>query len=256
MKILITGGNGFIARNLVKGLQEYELTIITRSNFDLTNTSQTDLFFKDKYFDLVLHCAVKGGSRLQADGNEILDNNLSMYYNLLNNKSSFNKLIHFGSGAEIYSSDKPYGLSKKIIQESVLENNNFYNIRIFNVFGEDELETRFIKANINRYINKESIQIHQNKFMDFFYIDDLITLVKMYINEELTDKEINCSYKRKYTLYDIARFISKLSDYEVPIIIENKDFSGDDYIGIPPLSPSIELIGLKQGIEKIYNKLK
>ena len=92
--------------------------------------------------------------------------------------------------------------------------------------------------------------------MDFFYIEDLITLVKMYINEELTDKEINCSYKRKYTLYDIARFISKLSNYEVPIIIENKDFSGDDYIGIPPLSPSIELIGLKQGIEKIYNKLK
>lgn len=256
MRILITGGNGFVARNLVKGLYDHELTILTRSHFDLTNTFQTDLFFKDKHFDLVLHCAVEGGSRLQVDGNEVLDNNLSMYYNLLNNKSHFNKLIHFGSGAEIYSSDKPYGLSKKIIRESVLENNNFYNIRIFNVFGEDELETRFVKSNIKRYINKESLHILQNIFMDFFYVEDLITLVKMYINDELTDKEINCSYKRKYTLYDIARFINKLSDYEVPIIIDNKDFSGDDYIGIPPLSPSIELIGLQDGIKKVYNSLK
>jgi nucleoside-diphosphate-sugar epimerase len=42
MRILITGGNGFVARNLIKRLQEYELTIITRSHFDLKDS---DHFF-------------------------------------------------------------------------------------------------------------------------------------------------------------------------------------------------------------------
>ena len=51
---------------------------------------------------------------------------------------------------------------------------NFYNVRIFAVFDENELESKFVKTNIRHYINKENIEIIQNKYMDFFYMEDLI----------------------------------------------------------------------------------
>ena len=245
MRILITGGNGFVARNLIKGIQDHELTILTRSDFDLKDSNAVDKFFENKSFDFVLHTATAGGSRLKSDDSDVLLDNMIVFFNLLKHKSKYRKFINFGSGAEldrrkdinlIYPSYKksfpvdPYGLSKNIIARLIEPLPDFYNIRIFNVFGEDELETRFIKSNIKRYINKESIIIHENKLMDFFYIEDLVELVKYFINNDLLPKEVNCSYKRKYSLHDIAKIINEQGDYEVPIIIEGKEWS-NCYIG-------------------------
>jgi hypothetical protein len=57
----------------------------------------------------------------------------------------------------------------------------FFNLKLFGVFDENELNTRFIKSNLLRYINRENMVIHKNKFMDFFYIEDLVKVVKHYI---------------------------------------------------------------------------
>ena len=130
MRILITGGNGYIAKSLYNSLKnKHDITCITRQDLDLTSFKEMNKFFRDKYFDVVIHCAVQGGSRLRLDSYKDMDVNLVMYYNLLQHKSHYNKLIHFGSGAELYNSESPYGLSKRIITKSILETDNFYNIR-------------------------------------------------------------------------------------------------------------------------------
>ena len=184
-----------------------------------------------------------------------MDTNLAMYYNLLQNKSHYKKLIHFGSGAETYLPDTPYGYSKKVIANSILNQDNFYNIKLFGVFDENELDTRFIKANIKKYINKEAMQIHEVKFMDFFYMQDLIKVVEYYINEENPPKEFDCVYSEtSYTLLELAHLIIKLDNYEVDIINQGKN--GDDYISKYRTILPIEFIGLEQGIKEIYNKLK
>jgi len=252
--ILITGGNGYIAKSLYNSLKNsYEITTLTRNNFDLNHFKVLDSYLKHKYFDVVIHCAVSGGSRLKEDTIGDMDNNLQMYYNLLNCKDRFGKLIHFGSGAEITQPETPYGLSKRVISKSISEQKNFYNIRIFAVFDENELDTRFIKGNIKRYINKEPIIIHQNKFMDFFYMKDLISLVDYYIQSENPPKEIDCSYQQSYSLFDIANMINGLDTHKTQIIFNNGGM-GEKYCGNS--NTLLNYIGLEVGIANIYNKLK
>lgn len=253
-KILITGGCGYIAKSLTKQLNKfYDITTISRNNFDLTSFESMNKFFQNKHFDVVIHCAVTGGSRLKSDSYKDMDVNLIMYYNLLQHKNHYDKLIHFGSGAEIYSPESPYGLSKRVINRSIQNVDNFYNLRIFGVFDENELDTRFIKANIKRYINKEPLMIFEDKMMDFIYMPDLISIVEHYINNEELPKEIDCMYPgEQLYLYDIAKIINKLDEYNVTILSEK---NAREYIGFHnPIN--LDYIGLENGIKKTYNILK
>lgn len=255
MKILITGANGYIGKSLYNALKnEHEVIGLTRKDFNLTAFQAMNDFFQGKYFDVVIHCAVVGGSRLKQDSSHDMDINLAMYYNLLQHKPHFNKLIHFGSGAELYSQDTPYGLSKHVIRESILGQDNFYNLRIFAVFDENELDTRFIKTNIKNYINKQPLELHHNKKMDFFYMEDLVTLVKYYILNSNLPKEINCCYNDLVSMLDIIDIINGLDLYKVDINFKINTFRVN-YIG-DFTDLGLEFTGLEQGIKNVYNKLK
>jgi len=257
MKILITGANGVIGKFLSNKLKDHDVYIPRRSCVDFTNRDHVDTLFNshDK-FDLVLHCAVKGGNRLYHDSWDVLNDNLKMYYNILHHKNNYTKFITFGSGAEIYMPDSPYGLSKKAISKSILDQFNFYNIRIFGLFGEGELDTRFIKANLDRYYQHKPIEIYQNKMMDFFYIEDLWKVVQYYITTELPPKETDCCYKEsKYIdLLDISNIINNLDNHTVDIIVKNKELS-PSYIG-QHNKLGIEFIGLEKGLKLEYEKYK
>ncbi len=131
MKILITGANGYIGKSLHNALKDkYEVTAITKKEVNLTNSSSVNLFFLGEKYDVVIHCAVVGGSRLVEDKWDVMDTNLIMYYNLLANKDHFEKFIHFGSGAETYIPKEPYGYSKKVIAKSILNQPKFYNLHL------------------------------------------------------------------------------------------------------------------------------
>lgn len=253
MNILITGGKGYIAQSLYSALRyEYNITLLSRENFDLTDSQSVNKWFKGKYFDIVIHTAVIGGNRLIPEIESIKIQNLKMWENLISNKSYFDRLIHFGSGAELHMLDTPYGLSKHIIAEEIKKESNFANLRIFAVFDQNELERRFIVSNIKRYINKESIIIHQDKFMDFIFMEDLVSLTRFSILHP-SIKLIDCCYKEKYKLSDIAEIINNLSDYKVPIEIHSKGLASS-YIGSYK-ELGIKFIGLENAIKKIYHEL-
>ena len=258
MRILITGANGYIAKRLTSSLRNtHEIYAITRQQLDLVDSKAVNSWFEDKYFDVVIHTAVKGGSRLNpSEGSDIMLSNLLMYDNLMNCRDKFGRLIHFGSGAE-ESLNSPYGFSKHIINRLMKLDPKSVNIKIYAVFDENELPTRFIKSNILKYINQKDMIIHQDKQMDFFYMKDLVSMIEWLINyreEDFPIQEINCSYLEKNTLTQIAEMINSLSDYKVNIKIENEG-QGDDYCDIHPIMP-FNLIGLEQGIRETYNKLK
>ena len=139
--ILITGGNGYLAKALYEALHiNYSVTTVSRNDFDLSNTLQTNEWLSGKHFNVVIHTAIKGGHRLIKDGASVLDTNLKMYYNLLDNQQHYTKFINIGSGAEVYQTNSPYGLSKRVIRESVLDKNNLD--KYFLAFKQDIIKNK------------------------------------------------------------------------------------------------------------------
>lgn len=83
-RILITGANGYIGKTLYNDLKlKYNVIALSRQELNVTDLQQVKNYFKDKYFDVIIHCAVEGGLRLEPESSLTLDNNLKMYYNLL-----------------------------------------------------------------------------------------------------------------------------------------------------------------------------
>jgi nucleoside-diphosphate-sugar epimerase len=253
MKILITGSNGYVAKALIESLsKKHSITCLSRMEADLTSLEEVNYFFnKHSIFDVVIHTAITGGRRTKPEDGETTDQNIKMYYNLLENRNSFRRFISFGSGAELLALNTPYGISKRLIADSMKYKDKFTNIRIFGCFDHNEANDRFIKGNIIRYINKEPIQIYENKQMDFFFMEDLISIVEYCLAQENPPKEVNCSYKEKYSLYQIAEIINCLGNHNVPISSNNS--SGKDYIG--EFNLPISYLGLEKGIRSVYNKL-
>ena len=92
--------------------------------------------------------------------------------------------------------------------------------------------------------------------MDFFYIEDFISVIKYYIETKNPPKELDCVYKEKYHLSNIADMINNLDTHKVQVKCSNDfDFS---YFGnsMPLELLKVKLIGLEQGIKNTFNKLK
>ena len=274
MKILITGSNGFVGRNLVKALEkDYDIFSPTSSQLDLTDGKSVEEYLRNKFFDVVIHCAIKGGRRNVEDSAFTLQDNLKMFFNLMNNKDRFDRFINFASGADFDKTKnvnnnnhnlkesyptKPYDMSKNIISRVLKDCSRCYNFRIYGVFGIDEAEDRFILSNIKRYKNQQPIEIHKNRYWDFIYIKDLVNIIKYYINNPTLDldNEMDLVYQDLLSLMDIAVIINNLDRHRVGVKLDSNsrdlDYLGNKSMGI---NLSIELIGLKKGLEEIYNAL-
>lgn len=259
MNILLTGGRGYIGTGIARYLADkYNIILINKQMFDLRDPIATQQWFakldKNMHFDAVIHTAIKGGSRLEKDSSSILDDNIKMYLNLLDHRDKYKKFINIGSGAEVYNNNSFYGKSKEAITLSLSDKKDFYNLRIYGIFDENELERRFIKNNICQYVNKNSLIIYKNKYMDFIYFADFIKILTYYLNNNNLSKNIDCVYKTKYTLFDIAQIINQLDDYRVDIQIENSGYD-IQYTGTYH-NLKLEYLGLKEGIIQTYRKLK
>ena len=279
MKILVTGGNGFVGKNLIKSLQDkYDVYSPSSSELDLTDSQQVKTYLQTKYFDVIIHCAIKGGSRLQPDTAETMYQNLSMYFHLMDNRDRFGKFFNFASGAEFdrrkgihpiprnnnynLNTSWPidyYGMSKNIISRLLKTDRQSYNFRIYGVFGTDEDDSRFIKSSLLKIKQNLPIEIYQDKLMDFIHIDDLTSIIKYYLSnpEYPLDSEVELVYSQKYTLSRLAILIKEITESQVSINI-NSETKGGSYIGSGIGVDDIVMFnieGLKAGIKKMWNEL-
>jgi nucleoside-diphosphate-sugar epimerase len=254
-KVAILGSTGYIGESLCDLIDNHKVIPVSRNSIsELTNSEEVSDFFADNSFDVVINCAGVGGHRNVVDEWDVADTNLQIHYNLMNALHAKTKYISIGSGAEIYHNNRPYGLSKFIISKSIEQSLcPHYNLRVFGIFDHNELPTRFIKKNIIRYIARESMEVYEDKKMDFFYMDDFVKLVKHYIENPNPPKQIDCVYNGNHSLMSIANVINQCDKHKVAVNLGGK--FAYDYVG-SFTDLGLKYKGLEKGIEETYNKLK
>lgn len=250
IKILITGGNGNIAKMIKNNLSsDFHITTICRIDFDLLDFNSVQTYLSLNSFDVLIHTAINGGRRTKAENGDVIYNNLIMFENLIKFADKFRLIINFDSGAiydrstnifcrkeeELISVPSDYyGFSKYLIYNRTLSYSNVINFRIFNIFHINEESDRFIKACFLAKRNRGNVAIQQDKYFDFISEADFIKIVKYYLTN-LTEihtlpKTFNLSYKNKYTLSDIALLIlhdATKIDIQYKLNIDNGNYCGN-----------------------------
>ena len=275
MNVLITGSNGYIGKSIFNSkIENVKFFHGNRQTINLFDKESIKSFIKENKIDSIIHCAIEGSSRFKKDDANTFYNNILIFENLYHCRNLLHKAINLASGAEFdretnidFINEENiferipkdyYGLSKNIISKLSTYCPVVLNLRLFGCFYHNELSTRFIKNNINSYINKKPIVIHQDRYMDFLYMNDLLNVIEHFLTIPVTCyTDINMSYLKKYKLSDIANIINELSSYKVDINVENK-ISGPSYTGNGEKlnSLGLELKGLEFGIKECYERIK
>lgn len=199
MRICILGAGGFIGRNLARAFPDSKA--LTRSDLDLLNSDAVRCYFAKNDFDVIIHCAVVGGSRLREDDHSVLDKNLRMFFNVMN--ATRCKVYYFSSGAALRKfpdpPDDPYGFSKYIIEQHASPRLQIF--RIWGCFGNDEPPTRFLATGKR----EGHVTIPVNKEFDFFHVSDVIRVIEYFIVRPNIGYPLNMVYPgKKHMLSEIA----------------------------------------------------
>jgi nucleoside-diphosphate-sugar epimerase len=197
MRTCVLGANGFIGKNLIR---RTEWVGITRQQLDLTNQKDVDSFFESNTFDVIIHCAVIGGSRLAQDSGDVCYKNLLMFENVVRHSNKFKKMIYFSSGASKRGDPPtdPYGFSKWIIDQRIKYLPNVYSMCIWGCYGPDELPTRF-----SAICKREGfVTIQKDRYFDFIDVEDVVIKVISHTYEKFT----NLVYPEKKKLSEWATY--------------------------------------------------
>ncbi|MBL7936388.1 MAG: NAD-dependent epimerase/dehydratase family protein, partial [Bacteroidia bacterium] len=210
MKILVTGGNGFIGKNIKESYLAEKYTIVapSRLELDCSDDDSVEKYFKKHSFDVVIHSAAKAGHRNATDTSNLFLTNSRMMFNLLKHQNSWGKLLNMGSGAiydmQNYIPKMPetyfgthipkdeHGYNKYIFGKLLPSLNHVYDFRIFGVFGKyEDYAIRFISNAICKSLFDLPITLRQNKKFDYLYINDLMPILEHFIENNPTEKAFN-----------------------------------------------------------------
>jgi len=260
MKIAVLGAKGFVGSNIADHLLDnHHITPVTRDTLDMLDPNAVRKFLKSNVFDVVINCAAT-----MTDNNLLHDarNNFGMFMNFYNNKDQFHKFINLGSGAEfdrhtdincalesqIFSRmpKDSYGWGQNMKARLCAQTDNFYNIRIFNCFGAGEIPTRIFP----RFISQGYLEISNNRYFDYFSIQDLKIVVEHCVNNPWPINDVNAVYENKIKISEALELFCKARDLEPDFAVVSDSSNNYTGNGLSLKTLGIKLDGLEKGFKE------
>lgn len=246
MNILLTGGNGFIGKNILEQLQgKYKIIVPSHRELDLLKEIAVEKFIIKNKIDIILHCAVVGGSRVEERVDDSLEQNLRMFFSITRNAKIVKKIIHIGSGT-VYNKhmslkmvkeddlsktipNDEYGFYKYISARYIDLSSNILDLRVFGLYGKyEDYRYRFISNEICRNLYGLPMRIRQDVYFDYVYINDFVRIIEHFMNHKSHFSSYNIGTGKPINIVAIAKKINEISDKPTDIIIKKKGF-GKEY---------------------------
>lgn len=273
-QILLTGGSGFIGRNIMESALAINNDIKAPSSkeLNLLDTTSVDTFFRNKTFDVILHAATKPGHRNAKDVSNLFYSNVRMFENLVRHRANFGKFINFGSGAiydlsqnitnvtetDIFNNlpKDEHGFCKYVVAKRIAILENFVDLNVFGIFGKyEDWEIRFISNAICKAVLGLPITLRQNRSFSYLCVNDLMPVLDFFINNKAKYSSYNVVPYEKTELLTLAEIIKKISGKNLDIIVAKQGY-GLDYTGdnsrLTGECKAISFTPLKDAILNLY----
>lgn len=274
--VLITGAGGFVGRNLSEHLTgRCHVYPLRHRELDLLDDAAVADFFARNRVDMVLHCAVLGGSRLtnyDSGATDIVEKNLRMFINLQRCLPETAHMIHFGSGAEYskphyhskmsesyFDTHVPadaYGFVKYAISRLIAVQDRITCLRIFGLYGKyEDYRYKFISNAIVKNLLGLPIVINQNVVFDYLFIEDFVRIVERLVERRPAQRFYNITPTESVDLLTVARLINQVGEFQSEIKILNDglntEYSGDNSRLLAELG-GYEFTSYANGVAKLH----
>ncbi len=220
MKILVTGGKGFIGKAFIKKYgSTFDIVAPTKEQTDLLDARSVDELFKANKFDAALHLA---SAPEKADGSVLEADNLTMFRNIqyMCIKYGVKKLIVLSDGAdfdrtqelidvteemtEFYVPSDGYGYARYLINTLAAKDKITTVLRVFEVFGGVG-NTRLNKIAGAVMRGKKKITLDCDRTVGAVSLEDLIKVMSLFLSGDYPKGDYNVVCDEKTTLVAVAK---------------------------------------------------
>lgn len=248
-RVLVTGGSGFIGRNIRESRlgDRYELLVPSHAELDCADDRSVDAWFRSHEVDAVIHAAVKPGHRNAADRSDLLYTNTRMFFNLERHRGEYAKMLVIGSGAiydnrvyrprmreeewiEHLPADE-HGYCKYICAKAAEAVDNVYDLRVFGIFGPyEDYAIRFISNAICKALCGLPITLRQDRIFSYLWVEDLVPVLEWMLEHEPRSKAYNIVPDEVCSLRALAETVREITGTEVPLRVAQEGL-GMEYTG-------------------------
>ncbi len=275
MKILVTGGSGFIGKTFIKAYRKkFDIVAPSHEEMDLTDSRAVAAVFKAHKFDAVLHLAglgEKGRETIETD-------NLIMFKNIqyMSIVYGVKKLLIVGDAVELdrsrpivdFSEDNfgdavpkdGYGLGRYLISVLAAKDKITTSLRIFNVYGVGGhgVINKIVAAGSR---GKKQITIDRDKTVSAVSADDAVKVIAEFLRGDYPKGDYNLVSGDKASYTAIAKAVKRLvrkDGSDIDIVVKN-DGADNEYSAVNDKLLSvmkIKFTPILSGIKNLYQDLK
>lgn len=253
MKVIVTGGGGFIGKALVAALRKRGVDVIS---IDRRSGTEAGEYFSSadlSGIDAVYHLAAQT-SVFNRNKDDIIHDNIEVFKTVLDacERKGIKLVYASSSTASPWNTTSMYGISKRFDEDYARCYSTYppaTGVRFHNVYGPDPRQGTLLWY----LLNQERVKLYNmgRNARHFTYIDDIIeSLIFAY---GCGDRIINAANPERTTTLEVAKLVKQYKPLEIELVAQERDFDREEQmVSKAVFTVPLQYTPVAEGIRRIF----